>query len=268
MLNEIHNSSLSNREKLELSRLKAAKWAEKQMLLSAKKKTKKASASVVDKKIDDDANKENDSIGNFGIADNKVLSNKERLALSRAKANRWAKTQFMDSTKKKKIQNERSTIESEEEDDEVANENVDESVDTVARKVNFDETGNANEIFIENDKEIESEADDDEGRDESVDDVARKVNFDEIGKTNEVVIENDKEKIAEGVAINSLGPYFVLMPIIVFFISLIIIVLEEDETFQEHFPVPLLKLASIIKEFASNLMTGVFPESHKNADSK
>ena len=76
MLNEIHNSSLSNREKLELSRLKAGKWAEKQMLLSAKKKTKKASASVVDKKIDDDANKENDSIGNFGIADNKVLSNK------------------------------------------------------------------------------------------------------------------------------------------------------------------------------------------------
>ena len=145
---------------------------------------------------------------------------------------------------------------------------MDESVDTVARKVNFDETGNVNEIFIENDKEIESEVDDDEGRDESVDDVARKVKFDETGKTNEVVIENDKEKIVEGNAINSLGPYFVVMPIIVFFISLIIIVLEEDETFQEHFPVPLLKLASMIKEFASNLMTGVFPESHKNADSK
>ena len=66
-------------------------------------------------------------------------------------------------------------------------------MDTV-RKINLDKIGNANEIFIANDKEIDSKVDNDEGRDESVDDVDRKVKFNETGKTNEVVIENYKEK--------------------------------------------------------------------------
>lgn len=66
-----------------------------------RKRKQKTSASVADKVIDDETNKRNDSIGNFGIADNKALSNKEHLTLYRA--NDWVQTHLMDSAMKKNV---------------------------------------------------------------------------------------------------------------------------------------------------------------------
>jgi len=301
MLNEIQNRSLSNREKLELSRLKASKWAEKQMLLSAKKKNKKAHASVVDKEIDDERNKENDAIGNFGITDNKVLSNKERLALSRAKANKWAQAHFMDSTIESEEEEDfmDSAIESEEEDDEVANEIVgeraterrriaEENLIAAEKKLKIEQLAKKNaerqakmlegKLFTAQNVEAERLANAKAEEEKCIADEEAKVKQATKEKAEATIAEEKRvsekeaktkqgakekaEKEAESAAVggatrNSFALIFVFMPIIVLSVSLFIIVLKENETFQEYFPPPLLKVLSMIEELATNLMINV-----------
>ena len=285
MLNEIQNQSLSNREKLELSRLKASKWAEKQMLLSAKKKNKKAHASVVDKEIDDETNKENDAIGNFGITDKKVLSNKERLALSRAKANKWAQAHFMDSTIESEEEEDfmDSAIESEEEDDEVASERVgeraterrrtaEENLIAAEKKLKIEQLAKKNaerQAKMQEKRIADEEAKVKQATKEKAEaTIAEEKHVSEKEAKTKQAAKEKAEKEAESAAVggaarNSFALIFVFMPIIVLSFSLFIIVLKENETFQEHFPPPLLKVLSMIEEFATNLMTNVISERYE-----
>jgi len=298
MLNEIQNPSLSNRKKLELSRLKASKWAEKQMLLSAKKKNKKNH---------DETNKENDTIGNFGITDNKVLSNKERLALSRAKANKWAQAHFMDSTIESEEEDDfmDSAIEPEEEDDEVASGIVgeraterrrigEENLIAAEKKLKIEQLAKIyaekqtktleDKLFAAQNAEAErlasAKAEEEKciaheeakvkqaTKEKAEARIAEEKRVSEKEAKTKQTAKEKAEKEAESAATgdatrNSFALIFVFTSIIVLSISLLIIVLKENETLQEHFPTPLLKVLSLIEEFATNLMTSVFSESHK-----
>lgn len=133
----------------------------------------------------------------------------------------------------------------------MASENLDESMGTVSRKVIFYETRNSKGI------KLEADDDDDEGRDESVDNVARKFKFDETESTNIVFIENDKKTDKGDVTRNYFALTVTLIPIIMLSISLLIIVLKENDTFQEYFPTRFLKAGPMIEEYSSNLITSI-----------